>query len=326
MSSTASKPPIVLIHGMWMTPLSWEHWASHYTDRGHRVLAPAWPGLDNEPAELRRDPAPLRGMDITEIVDHYDKIIRGLDQAPIIIGHSFGGLFTQLLLDRGLGVAGVALDTAAPKGVLRLPFSTLKAAWPALGNPANVGKETPLTREQFHWCFTNALSRDESDRVYDRYYIPGSGRPFFQAGLANFNPNAKTKVDFKNPARAPLLLITGRHRSDLSPSDQPVDLQAAAEGALCHRPQGVPGPLSLAGPGRLGGSRGLRAQLDDRARTRRRCGACRGATTRHDLTFVIDGGLHHHPDPDGRLRDVEADVRPGSPAGACEGNAPADLP
>jgi Lysophospholipase len=209
MSSTASKPPIVLIHGMWMTPLSWEHWASHYTDRGHHVLAPAWPGLDREPAELRRDPAPLRGMDVTEIVDHYDKIIRGLDQAPIIIGHSFGGLHTQLLLDRGLGVAGVALDTAAPKGVLKLPFSTLRSAWPALGNPANVGKETPLTREQFHWCFTNALSRDESDRVYDRYYIPGSGRPFFQAGLANFNPNAKTKVDFKNPARAPLLLITG---------------------------------------------------------------------------------------------------------------------
>jgi len=194
---------------MWMTPLSWEHWASHYTDRGHRVLAPAWPGLDKEPEELRRDPAPLRGIDITEVVDHYDKTIRGLDQAPIIVGHSFGGLSTQLLLDRGLGVAGVTLGTAAPKGVLRLPFSTLRSAWPALGNPANVGKETPLTREQFHWCFTNAVSREESDKVYDRYYIPGSGRPFFQAGLANFNPNGKSKVNYKDPARAPLLLITG---------------------------------------------------------------------------------------------------------------------
>ena len=174
MSSTASKPPIVLIHGMWMTPLSWEHWASHYTDRGHHVVAPAWPGLDKEPEQLRRDPAPLRGIDITEVVDHYDKIIRGLDQAPIIIGHSFGGLFTQLLLDRGLGVAGVTLGTAAPKGVLKLPFSTLRSAWPALGNPANLKKETPLTTEQFHWCFTNAVSKDESDRVYDRYYIPGA--------------------------------------------------------------------------------------------------------------------------------------------------------
>ena len=132
MSSTAGKPPIVLIHGMWMTPLSWEHWMDHYTQRGHRVLAPAWPGLDVKPEELRRDPSPLRGLGITEVVDHYDKIIRELDRPPIIIGHSFGGLFTQLLLDRGLGAAGVAMGTGAPKGVLRLPYTTLRAAWPAL--------------------------------------------------------------------------------------------------------------------------------------------------------------------------------------------------
>src|SRR2546427_5172466 len=121
MSSTTSDPTsaqtIVLIHGMWMTPLSWEHWATHSTDRGHRVLAPAWPGLDKEPEELRRDPSPLRGIDITAAVDHYDKIIRGLDRPPIIIGHSFGGLFAQLLLNRGLGAAGVALGTEAPNGV-----------------------------------------------------------------------------------------------------------------------------------------------------------------------------------------------------------------
>jgi pimeloyl-ACP methyl ester carboxylesterase len=213
MSSTASDPAraetVVLIHGMWMTPLSWEHWVSHYTDRGHHVLAPAWPGLDAEPEQLRRDPSPLRGLGITDVVDHYDKIIRGLEQPPIIIGHSFGGLFTQLLLDRGLGAAGVALGTAAPKGVLRLPYSTLRAAWPALRNPANLKQETPLTLEQFHWCFTNALSREESDAVYRRYYIPGSARPFFQAGFANFNPNAVTKIDYRNSARPPLLLMTG---------------------------------------------------------------------------------------------------------------------
>jgi pimeloyl-ACP methyl ester carboxylesterase len=143
------------------------------------------------------------------VVDHYDKIIRGLDRQPSIIGHSFGGLFAQLLLDRGLGAAGVALGTGAPKGVLKLPYSTLRAAWPALRSPANLKKETPLTPKQFHWCFTNALSRDASDAVYGRYYIPGSARPFFQAGLANLNPNAKTKVNYQNPARAPLLLATG---------------------------------------------------------------------------------------------------------------------
>jgi pimeloyl-ACP methyl ester carboxylesterase len=208
-SESASAETIVLIHGMWMTPLSWENWTSHYTARGHRVLAPAWPGLDKEPEELRRDPSPLRGLGITEIVDHYDKIIRELDQPPIIMGHSFGGLHTQLLLDRGLGAAGVALDTAAPKGVLKLPYSTLRAAFPALRNPANRKKEVPLTRDQFYWCFTNALSREQSDAVYDRYYIPGAGRPFFEAGLANFNPNAVTKIDYANPRRPPLLLMTG---------------------------------------------------------------------------------------------------------------------
>jgi pimeloyl-ACP methyl ester carboxylesterase len=208
-SDTGSAQTIVMIHGMWMTPLSWEHWAGRYRERGHRVHAPAWPGLDREPEELRRDPSPLRDLSIPDIVDHYDKIIRELDQPPIIIGHSFGGLFTQLLLDRGLGTAGVALDTAAPKGVLRLPFSTLRAAWPALGNPRNLHKETPLTPRQFHWCFTNSLSREDSDAVYQRYYIPGSARPFFQAGYANFNPNAVTKVDYRNPNRPPLLLVTG---------------------------------------------------------------------------------------------------------------------
>ena len=209
---------IVLIHGMWMTPLSWEHWAQRYTDQGHRVLAPAWPGLDAEPDELRRDPSPLKGLSITDVVDHYDRIIRELDQPPVIVGHSFGGLVTQLLADRGLGSAAVALNTAAPKGVLKLPLSTLRAGWPALRNPLGKNNAVPLTRDQFYWCFTNALSREGSDAVYDRYYIPGSARPFFQAGYANFNPNAATKVDYKNPNRPPLLLVTGTEDRICPPS------------------------------------------------------------------------------------------------------------
>ena len=205
---SADSQPILLIHGMWMTPRSWDSWVDHYADRGYRAIAPGWPGV-RDPEETRRDPSALKGLGIKTVVDHYDQIIRGLDRPPIIIGHSFGGLFTQLLLDRGLGAAGVALSTAAPKGVLKLPLSTLRSAWPALGNPANLKKETPLTQKQFHWCFTNALNDQESDAVYQRYYIPGSARPFFQAGLANFNPNAKTKVNYRNPERAPLLLATG---------------------------------------------------------------------------------------------------------------------
>src|SRR6476620_2906685 len=222
MSSTASDQPqaetIVLIHGMWMTSLSWESWVNHYADRGHRVLAPAWPGLDKEPEELRADPAPLCGLSIPDVIDHYERIIRQFERPPIIIGHSFGGLFAQLLLDRGLGLAGVALSTAAPQGVLKLPLSSLRAAWPALKNPFGKNNLAPLTHEQFHWCFTNALSEADSKAVYERYYIPGSARPFFQAGYANFNPSAVTKVDYKNSARPPLLLVTGAEDRICPPS------------------------------------------------------------------------------------------------------------
>lgn len=213
-----SPQPIVLIHGMWMTPLSWEQWADRYRERGHNVLAPAWPGLDKEPEALRRDPAPLRGLSIPDVIDYFERIIRDLDEPPIIIGHSFGGLFTQLLIDRGLGAAAVALGTAAPKGVLKLPLSTLRAGWPALKNPFGKNNVVPLTHGQFYWCFTNSLSREDSDKVYDRYYIPGSARPFFQAGYANFNPNAVTKVDYRNPNRAPLLLLTGAEDRICPPS------------------------------------------------------------------------------------------------------------
>ena len=142
MNSTTSDPAspqtVVLIHGMWMTPLSWEHWLNRYNVRGHRVLAPAWPGLEAEPEELRRDPSPLRNLSITDVVDHYDKIIRALDRPPIIIGHSFGGLYTQLLLDRGLGAAGVVMGTGAPKGVLHAPGRVAR-----LGQPRESEKGSP---------------------------------------------------------------------------------------------------------------------------------------------------------------------------------------
>jgi pimeloyl-ACP methyl ester carboxylesterase len=210
MSSTS--PPadtIVLIHGLWMTPLSWEHWVARFEARGHRVLAPAWPGFDRDIEDVRRDTKPYEGLGITEIADHYDEIIRGLDAPPIIMGHSFGGLMTQILLDRGLGAAGVAIDPAGPKGILALPLSTLRVAWPVLSNPANKSKAKALTAKQFHYAFCNTLSEQESNAVYERYAVPGPGRPLFQAGLANFNPRAASKVNFANDDRAPLLIIGG---------------------------------------------------------------------------------------------------------------------
>jgi pimeloyl-ACP methyl ester carboxylesterase len=192
-----------------MTPLSWEHWIDRYENRGFRVLAPAWPGMDDDIDELRRDPSDIEHLGIQEIVDHYDVIIRELNTEPIIMGHSFGGAFTQILLDRGLGAAGVAIDSAAVKGVLTLPWSTLKSGFPVLRNPANNHKAVALSFDEFRYAFTNTLSEEESKAAYERYAVPGPGRVLFQAALANFNPHATTSVDFHNDERAPLLLIAG---------------------------------------------------------------------------------------------------------------------
>jgi pimeloyl-ACP methyl ester carboxylesterase len=207
--STPAPDTIVLIHGLWMTPLCWEHWVDRYTACGYRVLAPAWPGVEAGIEELRRDPSPLARLGVTEIVDHYDAIIRDLPTPPIIMGHSFGGLFTQILVDRGLGAAGVAIDPSPVKGVLLLPISTLRVVFPAVRNPANAHRATPITKEQFHYSFGNLLSEEESDKVYDRYVIPGPDHLLFQASLANFNPHSPTMVDLHKDDRAPLLLIAG---------------------------------------------------------------------------------------------------------------------
>lgn len=208
---TAAAQPdaqtILLIHGLWLTPLSWEHWKERFEQRGHRVLAPAWPGMDTSIDEFRRDPSGAEGVGVTEIADHYDAIVRGLDAPPIIMGHSFGGLFTQILLDRGLGSAGVAISPAQVKGVLRLPLATLRSSSPVLSNPANRKRAVGLTPKQFHYGFTNTLSEAEAQKVYDRYQVPGPGRVLFQAATANFDPRAATKVTFKSKIRPPLLVI-----------------------------------------------------------------------------------------------------------------------
>jgi len=200
---------IVLIHGLWMTSRSWEKWITRYTADGYRVVAKSWPGMDGDIDQLRRDPSSIATLGINEIVDHYERIIRGLDSPPFIIGHSFGGLITQILLDRGLGAAGVAIAPAPVKGILFLPLSTLKVSFPALSNPANIHRAVPLTPEQFHYAFTNNLSEEESLAIYERYAVPGPDHILFQAAFANFNPHAATAVDFKNEDRAPLLLISG---------------------------------------------------------------------------------------------------------------------
>ena len=201
--------PIVLIHGLWMTPLSWEHWSERFSARGHEVLAPAWPGFDAGVPALNADPSGVRNLGIARILDHYEAIVRGLDEPPIIMGHSFGGLFTTILLDRGLGAAGVSVDGAPGKGILGLPISTLRSSFPVLGNPLNRGKATALTHDQFHYAFTNTLSEADSRAAYDRYAVPAANQVLFEGAAANLSPRTAAKVDYANGSRAPLLLLAG---------------------------------------------------------------------------------------------------------------------
>ncbi len=200
---------IVFIHGAWVTPHCWEKFHAYFEGQGYNCLAPAWPHKDRPIEELRRSPAPeFARLGIAEIVDHYDRIIRGLDQPPLLIGHSFGGLFTQMLLDRGLGAAGVAIDSAPPKGVLPFRYgSTFKANFGILATPGGWRKVIYQSFKQFQYAFVNTLPEAEQRAVYDQYVVPETGRIFFQAAFALFNN--VTTVNFRNSQRAPLLLIAG---------------------------------------------------------------------------------------------------------------------
>jgi pimeloyl-ACP methyl ester carboxylesterase len=201
---------IVLIHGLWMTPRSWEHWIDRYESSGYRVLAPAYPGLEVEVEALRADPAPIEALTVPGTVEHLEGIIRELETPPIIMGHSFGGVLTQILLDHGFGAAGVAIDSVPAEGVKVVPLSQIKATFPVLNNPANRHRAVPFTREQFHYAFTNTLSEEESAQVYERYHIPTPGSWVWGGILANLVPGHQdTWVNFENNDRAPLLFIAG---------------------------------------------------------------------------------------------------------------------
>ncbi|ROO84263.1 alpha-beta hydrolase superfamily lysophospholipase [Actinocorallia herbida] len=217
-----SKPDtIILIHGFWVTPRSWEDWIAHYEAKGFKVIAPAYPGFEVEVEALRADMTPIENLTVAGVVDKIAGIIEGLDSPPIIMGHSAGGVFTQLLLDRGLGAVGVTLNSAPTEGVKVVPLSQLKSTFPVLKNPANHHKAVPISFEQWNYAFTNTFPDDEARRLYDRYAIPVSGRVLFDSVLGNFQPGHQaTWVDYHNDKRAPLLFLSGSEDHIMPPKVQ----------------------------------------------------------------------------------------------------------
>jgi non-heme chloroperoxidase len=201
--------PVVFIHGLWLLPSSWDRWATLFEEAGFTALTPGWPDDPETVEEANAHPEVFAKKTIGQVTDHFDEIIRGLDSKPVVIGHSFGGLLTQIIAGRGLSAASVAIDPAPFQGVLPLPFSSLKSAFPVLGNPANRNRAVPLTFDQFRYGFANAVSEDEAHALYEEFAVPAPGAPLFQAATANFNPWSEAKVDSKNPERGPLLIISG---------------------------------------------------------------------------------------------------------------------
>jgi alpha-beta hydrolase superfamily lysophospholipase len=197
----------MLIHGAWLSARSWENFQEFFEARGYEVSTPEWPRKEGDVEELRESTAEIEGLGLTEIVDHYEAQIHDLDEPPVLIGHSFGGLIVELLLDRGLGQAGVAMSPAPPKGILVLPFSSLKAASPALAHPSRWHGVVPLTLEEFTFGFVNTFTPEAAADAYERYAVPETGQIFYEAGFANFHLHPPTEVHFKSDDRAPLLII-----------------------------------------------------------------------------------------------------------------------
>jgi non-heme chloroperoxidase len=203
--------PVVFIHGLWLLPSSWDRWATVFEGAGYTALTPGWPDDPETVAEAKAHPEVFAHKTVGQLADHFCEVIGELKKKPAVIGHSFGGLLTQIMAGRGVSAVSVAIDPAPFRGVLPLPFSALKSASPVLGNPANRNRAIPLTYDQFRYAFANAVSEDEAKELYDTFAVPASGAPIFQAAAANLNPWTEVKVDTKNPERGPLLIISGEN-------------------------------------------------------------------------------------------------------------------
>jgi non-heme chloroperoxidase len=217
-ANDSGRPPVVFVHGLWLLGGSWDSWSAMFEEAGFSAVAPGWPDDPASFDEAIANPDVFAGKTVGQIADHYEEVIDALDTKPAVVGHSFGGLLTLILAGRGLAAASVAISPAPFRGVLPLPISALRAAWPALHNPLNRKRAVRLSYDQFRYGFANAVGEDEARRLYDTYSVPGPGSVLFQAAMANLNPFTEDKVDSKNPDRGPLLVITADQDHTVPPA------------------------------------------------------------------------------------------------------------
>jgi non-heme chloroperoxidase len=208
-ANETGKTPVVFIHGLWLLPSSWDRWATVFEEDGYTPLTPGWPDDPQTVEQANAKPEVFAHKSVGQVADHFGEVIGQLTKKPAVIGHSFGGLLTQIVAGRGLSAASVAIDPAPFRGVLPLPISALKSGSPVLGNPANRNRAVPLTYEQFRYSFANAVSEEEAKELFSTFAVPAAGLPLFQAATANLNPWTEAKVNSKNPKRGPLLIING---------------------------------------------------------------------------------------------------------------------
>ena len=217
-ANASGKTPVAFVHGLWLLPSSWDPWVEVFEDAGYTALTPGWPDDPETVEEAKAHPEVFAGKSVGDVADHIEAILEKLDRKPAVIGHSFGGLLTEILAGRGRAKVSVAISPAPFRGVLPLPISALRSASPVLKNPKNKHRAIPLTYEQFRYGFANAVDEDEARKLYEAYSVPGSGEPIFQAANANLNPWTEAKVDTKNPKRGPMLIISGEKDHTVPPA------------------------------------------------------------------------------------------------------------
>jgi pimeloyl-ACP methyl ester carboxylesterase len=208
-ANAGDRTPVVLIHGLWLLPSSWDNWAGLFEEAGYAALTPSWPDDPETVEEARANPDVFAGKTLGQVADHTAEVIAALSKKPAVIGHSTGGLLAQIIADRGLSAATVAIDPGPFRGVLPLPISSLRSAAPVLANPLNRNRAVTLTLDQFKYGWANALSDEEAKELYDSYHVATPGVALMQMANANLNPWTEAKLDPANPDRGPLLILDG---------------------------------------------------------------------------------------------------------------------